>query len=53
MDFAEHIREQIAASKLVLAVIGGSWLERIGQEGDPVRMEIETALGQKIPVLRC
>ena len=51
VDFSEHIRAQIAGSKLMLAVIGRDWLGRVGEEGDNVRMEIETALAAKIPVL--
>jgi hypothetical protein len=51
VDFSEHLRAQIAASKLVLAVIGRGWVERIREDGDPVRMEIETAMAAKIPVL--
>ena len=51
VDFSEHIRAQIAGSKLMLAVIGRDWQGRIVEEGDTVRMEIETAMADKIPVL--
>jgi hypothetical protein len=51
VDFSEYIRAQITASRLVLALIGRDWSARIAEPGDPVRMEIETALAEKIPVL--
>src|SRR5712671_3722474 len=60
-DFREHIRKVLLEGDILLAVIGPNWLgkgadgtSRIKDEGDPVRVEVETALRQKtrmIPVL--
>ena len=50
-DFAQVVRERIAASDLVIAVIGPRWLRaanrdgrRLDQADDPVRFELSTAL---------
>jgi adenylate cyclase len=61
MDFRHHLQDALAASELVIAVIGPYWLgsdvgsgTRIHSPGDPVRVEIELArqLGKPIiPVL--
>ena len=58
IDFRRHIGETLRRTDVVLAVIGASWLgaqdgveARIHQEGDPVRVEIETALARGAPVI--
>lgn len=58
IDFRRHIGETLRRTDVVLAVIGASWLgaqdgveARIQQEGDPVRVEIETALARGAPVI--
>jgi CHASE2 domain-containing sensor protein len=50
-DFAQVVRERIAASDVVIAVIGPHWLRAANRDGrrldradDPVRFELSTAL---------
>jgi TIR domain len=57
-DFRTHIRDELLRSDMLVAVIGPRWLgvgaegkSRISDESDPVRVEVETALTQGIPVL--
>jgi TIR domain len=57
-DFRTHIREELLRSDILVAVIGPRWLgvaadgkSRIADAADPVRVEVETALTQSIPVL--
>jgi hypothetical protein len=57
-DFREQIREVLEQSDIVLAVIGPDWLgrhadggHRLGDEADPVRFEMETALALKTPLI--
>lgn len=57
-DFRAVLRDQVAASESLLALVGPNWAgdcqgerRRIDNEGDWVRFEIETALGLKKPVL--
>src|SRR5262245_17395987 len=60
-NFYEHIKEELADCDVVLVVIGPQWLatdaqgqSRIQQADDPVRLEVEAALGSGaavIPVL--
>jgi TIR domain len=59
LDFRDQIRNTLQRSDIVLAVIGPQWLAvqketgqpRIVDETDWVRIEIEAALGKKIPVI--
>lgn len=59
VDFRTHIRETIAKSEALLVIIGPSWLEianskgqrRLSLSDDFVRLEIESALQQNIPVI--
>ncbi len=58
-DFREVLTERVAACDVLLVVIGDRWLSVVGQggarrlddPGDFVRIEIEAALGRKIPVI--
>ena len=57
-DFRSHIRETLQRSDILIAVIGPKWLganadgnSRMQEKTDPVRVEIETALERKIPIL--
>jgi hypothetical protein len=58
-DFPEHIRNAVGQCDVLLVVIGGSWLNasdgtpnpRLMDPLDWVRLEIETALERKIPVV--
>jgi hypothetical protein len=57
-DFRAHIQEMLQRTDVVIAVIGPNWLG-IGADGaarmqeptDPVRVEIETALARKTPII--
>jgi TIR domain len=59
LDYRDHIRNTLQSADIVLAVIGPQWLAveketgqpRIADETDWVRIEIEAALGKKIPVI--
>ncbi|BBO84678.1 hypothetical protein DSCO28_52440 [Desulfosarcina ovata subsp. sediminis] len=51
VSFSDFIRQAIADSRLMLILIGARWLERIGEDDDPVRAEVETAIAHKIPLL--
>src|SRR5262245_22586970 len=57
-DFREHIRETLIASDVLVAIVGPQWLgvredgqSRIRQDTDPVRIEIETALQARVPII--
>ena len=49
--FPEFIRQAIAKSRVLIALIGAQWAARIRDENDPVRMEIEAAIANQIPML--
>lgn len=55
VNFPKEIDNQIKSSKVVLAVIGANWLEvlneRLDDSHDWVRIELETALLYKVPIL--
>src|SRR6516165_1399690 len=58
IDFRDHIRNELLHSDLLLVVVGREWLGkqadgtvRIQSETDPVRIEVETALQNSIPVI--
>src|SRR5580692_9816366 len=58
IDFRVHINETLRATHILLAIIGPAWLgaaqggvERIQEESDPVRVEVETALRRRVPVI--
>ena len=58
IDFRVHINEMLRQTNVLLAVVGPQWLgaagggvERIHQESDAVRVEIETALRRRTPLL--
>jgi hypothetical protein len=57
-DFRHHIQAVLRDANILLAVVGPSWLgkkpdgpSRIQDEADPVRVEIETALQQRLRVI--
>src|SRR5262245_65665204 len=57
-DFREHIRETLLTSDLLVAILGPQWLglradgqSRIKDSADPVRIEIETALQARLPIV--
>jgi hypothetical protein len=55
VDFREEIDSKIKTAKVVLVVIGPTWLEilksRLNDPNDWVRIELETALLYKVPIL--
>jgi hypothetical protein len=57
VDFRTHIDQVIEASDVVLAIVGPRWLgpsesqNRISDEADPVRVEIEAALRKSRPLI--
>jgi TIR domain len=59
IDFRDHIRAELLRSDLLLVIVGKEWLgthadgtpARILSETDPVRIEVETALQNAIPVI--
>ena len=58
LDFREHIHESLKTCDILLAIIGPDWTApneegqaRLFDETDWVRIEIETALAKKIPVI--
>jgi len=57
VDFREHIKEAVSRCDVLLALIGERWTKdekgrrRLDEESDWVRIEIETALSRKIPVI--
>jgi len=58
IDFRDHIHETLQRTDVVVAVIGPNWLglgadgaARMQDRTDPVRVEIETALGRKTPII--
>ncbi len=57
-DFRVHINEVLRSTHILLAIVGPAWLgavpganERIQEEADPVRVEVETALRRRVPVI--
>jgi hypothetical protein len=56
-DFRRQIKDALLQNKIFIAVIGPKWLggsgeqARIHEENDPVRIEVETALQQGLPVV--
>jgi WD40 repeat protein len=58
IDFRVHINETLRKTHVLLAVIGPNWVGasggealRIQQESDAVRVEIETALRRRLPLI--
>jgi hypothetical protein len=58
LDFREHLQEQVSRCSVLVAVIGKNWNptsrsgdERLKDQRDYLRIEIETALERRIPVI--
>src|SRR5579884_1368780 len=58
IDFRVHINETLLRTNILLAIVGPGWLgaaqgglERIQEESDPVRVEVETALRRRVPII--
>ncbi|HLK37279.1 MAG TPA: toll/interleukin-1 receptor domain-containing protein, partial [Polyangiaceae bacterium] len=51
-DFVQHVREALAKCDICIVIVGRAWLsDRLQQEGDFVRLELETVLARSIPVI--
>jgi hypothetical protein len=57
-DFRQEIQKEVTKNDILLALIGPRWIgakkggtSRISEEKDPIRIEIETALSQGIPLI--
>lgn len=59
IDFVDHVKEQITRCRAVIVMIGRQWLtvpdkrgaRRLDDPEDLVRIEVATALQQKVPVI--
>jgi hypothetical protein len=57
VDYRREIDRTLGASDVALAIVGPHWLgsrraeNRIANEGDPVRVEIEAALRNHVPII--
>jgi hypothetical protein len=51
VQYPDFISKAIAQSKVLIALIGNEWEKRIDDGTDPVRMEIEAAIANQVPVL--
>jgi hypothetical protein len=57
VDFRTHIDQVLASTDVVIAVVGPNWAgpsasqSRLSNEADPVRVEIETVLRKKLPLI--
>jgi WD40 repeat protein len=57
IDFRQHINETLLKTNVLLAIVGPEWLgqrgetDRIREAADPVRVEIETALRRRVPLV--
>jgi len=51
VQFPDFIKQEIAKSRVLIALIGSEWAKRIHDANDSVRMEIEAAVANQIPVL--
>jgi TIR domain len=56
-DYRKQMKEALAENKVMVAVIGPKWLggrgkdARINESDDPVRIELETAIQQRMPLI--
>jgi TPR repeat protein len=57
VDFRQHIAGVLGESDILLAIVGPRWLgprghrNRLDDDADPVRLEIETGLRKEMPVI--
>jgi hypothetical protein len=49
--FTDYIKQEIATSSILVALIGDGWQEKLARPEDAVLMEVETAVANNIPVL--
>src|SRR6202163_354368 len=59
LDFCVHINQTLLKTHILLAIVGPQWLgmssdgsaDRIQEETDPVRVEVEMALRRRVPLI--
>jgi hypothetical protein len=57
VDFRQHVNAVLDESEIVLAIVGPRWMgtgergNRLDDEADPVRLEIEVALRKGVPLI--
>jgi TIR domain len=57
IDFRQQIQEAVTRNDILLALIGPRWIgarkagTRISDDKDPIRIEIETALNRRMPLI--
>jgi WD40 repeat protein len=59
IDFRVHINQTLLKTHILLAIVGPQWVgvssdgsaDRIQEESDPVRVEVETALRRRVPLI--
>src|ERR1700691_87457 len=59
IDFRVHINQTLLKTHILLAIVGPQWLglasdggaDRIQEEYDPARVEVETALRRRVPLI--
>jgi len=59
IDFRVHISQTLLKTNILLAIVGPQWLgmasdggaDRIHEETDPVRVEVETGLRRRVPLI--
>ncbi len=59
IDFRVHINQTLLKTNILLAIVGPQWLgmasdgsaDRVQEESDPVRVEVETALRRRVPLI--
>src|ERR1700761_8069757 len=57
VDFRDHVNATLKTSDIVIAIIGPRWVghranqSRLTNEADPVRVEIESVLRNKTPLI--
>ena len=59
IDFRLHINQTLLKTQILLVIVGPQWFgvasdggaDRIREESDPVRVEVETALRRRVPLI--
>ena len=51
VDYADYIRKAIMDSRIMIVLIGTRWMEKLADTDDPVRLELELALENKVPLM--
>ena len=58
VDFREHIQQELSQCDILIVIIGPRWMgvsesgkTRLSDETDPVRIEVETAMRSRVPII--